>query len=362
MILLRYLTAFALFGFSALANASSNQEIIHHVSYNVILETYTDLANRTANLALAVNNLQVNLNQDNLDKARAAWREARQPWESSEAFLFGPVDSLGIDPMLDTWPLNKLDLDSVMNSSRPITVDLVRALGTNLQGFHTIEYLLFGDGVSSNNKSLVSFTKKQLDYLSAASVLLAEHSRELALAWAKSYDPEDPTTPGYVQVISQPSFTNAFYSSERAVMEELIQGMIGIIDEVANGKMADPMGADISSANIALVESPFSWNSLNDFTNNIGSVYSVYTGRYQNNIGPGVKDLVLKVNPELAHRVDREILKCMSMIQAIRPEAGGDFGQAIKTIEGRVKTQAAIESLNALRDLLDSEVLPTIDQ
>ncbi len=63
--------------------------------------------------------------------------------ESSEAFLFGPVDSLGIDPMLDTWPLNKLDLDNVLNSNRAITVDFVRALGTNVQGFHTIEYLLF---------------------------------------------------------------------------------------------------------------------------------------------------------------------------------------------------------------------------
>ncbi len=357
----KYILALSMICFTAITQAASNQQIINHVSYNVILATYTDLAAKAANLSSAVQNMAVNLNQENLDKAQAAWREARVPWESSEAFLFGPVDSLGIDPMLDTWPLNKLDLDSVMNSNRPITLDLVRALGTNLQGFHTIEYLLFGDGVSSNTKSVSAFTKKQLEYLVAASSLLAEHTAELARAWSTNYDPEDPSTPGYVQIISQPSFSNPFYSSDRAVMEELIQGMMGIVDEVANGKMSDPMGADISSANIALVESPFSWNSLNDFTNNLGSVFSIYTGKYKTVSGPGVKALVEKVSPELAQRVEAEILKCMSMIQDIRPAAGGDFGQAIMTHEGRAKTQAAIEELNALRDLLESEVLPTID-
>lgn len=343
------------------AQAASNKEIINHVSYNVILATYNDLAVKAQELSQAVATLSAAPTQENLDKAQAAWRAARIPWESSESFLFGPVDSQGIDPLLDTWPLNKLDLDSVMSSSRRITVDLVRGLGTNLQGFHTIEYLLFGDGKVSNTKPASSLTAKQLEYLQASTVLLAEHAADLAYAWTTNYDPENPSAPGYVKIISNPGYDNEFYSSERAVLEEFVQGMMGILDEVANGKMSDPMGADIGSANMALVESPFSWNSLNDFTHNIRSVYSIYTGHYKNNKGPGVKALVERVNPELAARVEADILNCMQLIQAIRPAGGGDFGQAIFTKDGRARAQTAIEALNALHGVMESEVLPTLD-
>ncbi|KYG69406.1 iron-regulated protein A precursor [Bdellovibrio bacteriovorus] len=355
------LMAAALAFVGATAQAATNQEIINHVSYNVILATYNDLASQAANLNAAVNTLAANPTEANLAKAQDAWRATRIPWESSEAFLFGPVDSLGIDPLLDTWPLNILDLDSVLKSNRAITTDFVRALGTNLQGFHTIEYLLFGDGKSANTKPASALTAKQFEYLKATTALLAENTAYLANSWSKNYDPENPSAPGYVQVISNPGFDNPFYSSDRAVMEEFVQGMMGILDEVANGKMSDPMGADINSANMALVESPFSWNSLNDFTNNIRSVYSIYTGHYRSTKGPGVKALVERVDAALAARVEGEILNCMQLIQAIRPAGGGDFGQAIFTPDGRARAQKAIDALNALHATMENEVLPTLD-
>lgn len=347
---------------SATAQAATDLEIIKHVSYNVILATYKDLAQTSAALSAAVEDLAANPTQEKLDKAQAAWRAARVPWESSEAFLFGPVDSLGIDPMIDTWPLNKLDLDRVLASNRDLTRDFIRALGTNLQGFHTLEYLLFGDGKTTNTKAASTLTKKELDYAKASAALLAEYTGKLAFAWTNNYDPENPTAPGYIVMISQPSDSNQFYSSERAVMEEFVQGMMGILDEVANGKMSDPLGANIGAANMALVESPFSWNSLNDFTNNIRSVYSIYTGHYRQVQGPGVRDLVARVDANLAARVEQDILAAMQLIQAIRPAGGGDFGQAIFQADGRARTQKAIDALNALRGVMESEVLPTIDQ
>ena len=50
-------------------------------------------------------------------------------------------------------------------------------------------------------------------------------------------------------------------------VEELMGGVIGIADEVGNGKMGDPMGADLAHADTTLVESQFSWNSTMDFYN-----------------------------------------------------------------------------------------------
>ncbi|MEK2689889.1 imelysin family protein [Bdellovibrio sp. GT3] len=350
----------AVFGMSA--SAASNQEIISHISYNVISATYVEFAHATVSLKQAVDIFVQNPNESNLAQAQAAWRGARMPWESSEAFLFGPVDSLGIDPMLDTWPLNKQDLDSVLAINTPITTDMIRGLGTNLQGFHTIEYLLFGDGIRTNSRPLSQFTQRHFEYLQAAAQLEMEYAVALANSWTTNYNPEDTTTPGYSAIFAQPGSNNPFYTSDAAVMEELVNGMIAIADEVANAKIAEPMGADISSANVGLIESPFSWNSLNDYTFNIRSIYSVYTGTYRTSKGPGIKAMVERHNPLLAQQIEQHILACMQLIQAIRPAGGGDMGQAIFTVDGRQRATQAIQALNQLQAVLETQVLPLVDK
>ncbi len=347
---------------SVQAVAVTNKEIIQNIATNVILKTYQDMAKETAALNLSVEAFAKDPNQENLDKAKAAWRAARVPWESSESFLFGPVDALGIDPQVDTWPLNRLDLEGVMSSGRKINIDLVRNLGTNMQGYHTIEYLLFGTGKSSNNKQLSDFNQIQFDYLVASSSLLSEYASQLAYAWSTRYNPEDPQSAGYADIISNPSLQNPIYSSERAVLEEYIQGMMGILDEVGNGKISDPFGSDINHANVELVESPYSWNSLADFTNNIRSVYSIYTGSYGTHKGAGLKDFVKSKNASLAQRIEFEILKSMQLIQKISgPNQDMPFRQAILNPEGRERIQLAIDQLSKTRTLIEENVLPLLD-
>lgn len=350
-----------LLSLGASAHAASSQEIITNIAVNVITQTYKDLATSATHLKNAVNTFTQAPNEQNLAQAQQAWRDARVPWEASEAFIFGPVEALGLDPMLDTWPLNKLDLDAVLASNRAITLDFVRALGTNVQGFHTIEYLLFGDGVNGPVKAITAFTPKELQYLQATSALLEEYTHRLSHAWTHNYDPEIPSAPGYVEIIGRPSMRNPIYTSERAVLEEFIRGMMGIADEVGNGKMSDPMGGDIHSANPALVESPFSWNSLTDFAYNIHSIQSVYTGAYGKTTGPGIRDFVVQHNPALAQQVEAKINNCIILIHQISGPNKMDFRQAITNPEGRTRTQAAITALADLYLTLQDQVLPLLD-
>ena len=82
-----------------------------------------------------------------------AWITAREPWEESEAFLFGPVDELGLDPNMDSWPLDQNAIVQILNSQK--WGDLEWSEGDddakvesaqNVRGFHTLEFLLFKDG------------------------------------------------------------------------------------------------------------------------------------------------------------------------------------------------------------------------
>ena len=137
---------------------------ISDIATKVITETYVDLTSKAStlyDLTIVLNGSQTAVN---LDNARNAWRDTRVPWEKSEGFLFGPVDTKGIDPAIDSWPVNVADLDAVLSSSDVLTESYVDGIIGELKGFHTIEYLLWG---STGNKQIGDFTAREYEYLLA---------------------------------------------------------------------------------------------------------------------------------------------------------------------------------------------------
>lgn len=83
-------------------NEALQKTVVTNLTNNVIIKTYNELNNKAATLKTRVEALQTNLSNTTLEEARTAWQETRAPWEKSEGFLYGPVDSQGIDPAMDT--------------------------------------------------------------------------------------------------------------------------------------------------------------------------------------------------------------------------------------------------------------------
>ena len=119
----------------------------------VVLPTYKDLKEKNSTLYDAVVALANNPSNSAFETACNAWITAREPWEESEAFLFGPVDELGLDPNMDSWPLDQNAIVQILNSQK--WGDLEWSEGDddakvesaqNVRGFHTLEFLLFKDG------------------------------------------------------------------------------------------------------------------------------------------------------------------------------------------------------------------------
>ncbi|MDE6445112.1 MAG: peptidase M75 [Muribaculaceae bacterium] len=129
------------------------KKIVENYTDNVVLPTYDTLRERNAALLQAVKNLAASRTDENFRKAANAWLLAREPWEKSEAFLFGPVDALGLDPNMDSWPL---DQDAIVNHLKSGNFsdlewsdsddDNKVEAAQNIRGFHTLEFLLFKDG------------------------------------------------------------------------------------------------------------------------------------------------------------------------------------------------------------------------
>lgn len=307
----------------------------------VAVPTYASLATRAAMLDADVGALAAAPDGDALAAAQAAWRATRQPWEQSEAFLFGPVESQGIDPTLDTWPLNRNDLEAVLASGDPLTPAYVDALPPTQTGFHAIEYLLFGD---DGDKTAADLTGRELDYLQAITDKLAADAQRLADSWTTG-------TPAFRDVFVQAGEPgSSAYPSLGAAVQEMLDGMSGICDEVANGKIAGPYDAHDPQ----LEESRFSHNSLTDFQNNIRSVQNVYTASVPlaGISGRSLSAWVAERDPQLDARVQAAIedaIEAIGMIPA-------PFSNAIVDPAAAGAIENAQQKVRALQSLIDSDL------
>lgn len=135
------------------SHSADLSDIVKNYVDAVVLPTYRELEARNNALLKAIQDLDKTRTNASFEAACQAWLDARQPWETSEAFLFGPVDALGLDPNMDSWPL---DQDAIVNHLKSGVFnnldwtdgdddDTIEAV-QNIRGFHTLEFLLFKDG------------------------------------------------------------------------------------------------------------------------------------------------------------------------------------------------------------------------
>jgi len=331
--------------------------LIKNVTEEVIIDGYEILNSKATVLHNATLTLLESKDEAALSAAQQAWKDARVFWEQGESHIFGPVDSLSIDPHLDTWPLNTADLEALLASNTSFSASNVKNFDDGVQGFHTMEFLLFGNGLEDNNKSIGEMTIREMEYLIACAEVFNIHTQSLVDAWSISANAGGE--PAYKDYLLAPG--NNKYASELGVIEELVNGVIGIVDEVGNGKIAEPFGTSKETSDTSLVESQYSWNSLTDFSNNIVGVKNVFLGTFSGeNDSPGLKAFINAGDKELAVKIETQIEAAIAAINAIAGDNNVPFRQAIKDDVARVRVQAAIDALGSLQASLEEEVVPLI--
>lgn len=120
---------------------------------DVVIPTYADLKDRTAALYNACAAFKSAPGNQAFEECADKWMLARTPWETSEAFLFGPVNSEGLDPNMDSWPLDQVAIVNILTSGDFSDMDWSAGdseaeitAAQNVRGFHTLEFLIFKNG------------------------------------------------------------------------------------------------------------------------------------------------------------------------------------------------------------------------
>ena len=316
-------------------------QVLHDISTQVIYATYLDFQIKTDVLQKAVTLFGKAPNGANLSAAQKAWRDARVPWEANEGFLFGPVVTIPVDEMIDSWPINRVDLDVMLQSDDPLTKDFIDGLDGTLKGFHALEYLLFGDPSNAGDldKYAAKLTPRELAYLQAVSASLKGKVDELVQAW-------NPAGGNFLGELRTAGKGSTLYATEGQALEELLNGIINICDEVSGEKMYRPFHAEPPDRNEE--ESHFSDNSTNDFADNLRSARNVYLGTYFGKGGKGLKALVEKKDPALAAKVETQLDAAIAATLAM-----GVYGDAMFIAPGKINT-----ATTAIRDLRYTLAIP----
>ena len=290
----------------AKATLTSDQEtylrnVLSNLVSNVIVPTYTDLADDVEDLEKTLNGLTVNsISQSQINKACEDFKDARENWERSEAFLMGAASDFDIDPTIDSWPLNRSLLLNYFNNG--MNDEMLE--DATILGFHALEFILFRNGQPrkvaefQGNDTYKNFTgvsgAKELAYAQTICKLLKERCFQLQVAWegetaknasrvaaVKAAGLEYTTENGlsYGENLTQAGVNakSTFPTLKAAIAQVLSDdegSCVAIATEVGTAKIANPF----SAGDISYVESPYSYNSITDFQDNIRSIRNVWYG------------------------------------------------------------------------------------
>ena len=274
-------------------------KVLENLVSNVIVPTYTKLADETEALENTLNGLTTStITQAQINSACADFKEARKYWERSEAFLGGAAADFDIDPTIDSWPLNRsLLLDYFHNGMNDEMLE-----DATILGFHALEFILFRNGQPrkvaefQGNDTYVNFTditgEQELKYAQTICTLLKERCFQLQVSWegeknssrvavvkaaGLDYTTQNGLSFGDNLTQAGKNSKSTFPDIKDAIAQILSDeegSCFGICNEVGTAKIANPF----ANADIAYVESPYSYNSITDFADNIRSIRNIWLG------------------------------------------------------------------------------------
>jgi hypothetical protein len=276
------------------------RKVLETLVSNVIVPTYTKLADETEALESTLNGLTVNtITQAQINSACDDFKQARKYWEQSEAFLMGAASDFDVDPTIDSWPLNRTLLLSYFNNG--MNEEMLE--DATILGFHALEFILFRDGQPrkvaelQGNDTYKNFENvsgaKELAYAQTICKLLKERCFQLQCAWdggsnnsrlsvvkAAGLDYQTEKGLSYADNLIKAgvSGSNSTFTSLKSAIAQVLSNdegsCVAIANEVGTAKIANPF----SAGDVSYVESPYSYNSITDFRDNIRSIRNVWLG------------------------------------------------------------------------------------
>lgn len=331
----------------------------------IVHASYSDAKTTAEALATAIDAFLNAPSAAGFEAAKQAWLAARIPYGQTEAYRFanGPIDDEeGPEGQLNAWPMDEAYVDYVVgnptagiindpNNFPTINVELIASLNevggeTNVSaGYHTIEFLLWGQDLSTTGPGARPWTDyttatnatRRGTFLRACAELLVDDLSMLVDAWSPDGN----------------NYRSSFVSgSTNAAIQGILQG----IGTLAKGELAgERMEVAMLTQDQEDEHSCFSDNTHTDINMNIRGIQNVYLGRYvrtngQTVSGTGIKDVLAVIASSEADALEVAIADSRTKCEAIPVP----FDQQIMNGDPGDKVATAVAALKNTGDLISA--------
>ncbi len=317
--------------------------------------SYVASATAAKEMAGAIGAFLAEPNDATLAVARKAWVVARPAYLVTEAFRFydGPIEA--IEGQINAWPLNEAFIDyvvgnpnaGIINNGSEISIAqiLIKNAASDefdvTMGWHAIEFLLWGQDLDPNgpgNRPAADYipgkvhNDRRREYLKIITDRLVSDLDRLVVAWKPGSDGN--------------------YAAKLQAMpgREAVGRIINGVAVLASSElMSDRMAVGLDSGDQEDEQSCFSDTTHQDFVYDVRGIQNVWTGKYPGVQGPGLRDLVARVDPATATELDALLADTVAKIAKL----GDPWDQVLAFPPGspaREDAEAAVTALGKLAE------------
>jgi putative iron-regulated protein len=317
-----------------------------------VYASYQASLDQAKTMSAAIDGLLANPNDETLAAARKAWVAARPSYLVTEAFRFydGPIEER--EGEINSWPMNEAFIDYVEGNPNAgiindpsMEISLVKLMVNNQAsdetdvtlGWHAIEFLLWGQDLSATGPG----NRPASDYVAG------QGNNDRRRAYLKIVT--DRLVADIASTAEQWASDTNYAAQFKALPDREAIGRImnGIALLTGSELMSERMAVGLDSGDQEDEHSCFSDTTHQDFVYDIKGVENVWTGKYPGATGPGIRDLVAKVDPALATQIDGLLADATAKIAAL----GDPWDQVLAAApdtQARKDAEAAVAALGVL--------------
>ncbi len=273
----------------------SRQDVLTSLTDQVIVPRFQSVSEGMNGLRAALHGLCSDPTPANLDTARAAWRDAREPWLRSQAMWFGPVMDRRSRILVDWSPVDPERIEATLVKRESVSANDVREFfGSTQRGLGAIEYVIFGKDPAVL-ESLDEPGGIRCQYLTALGDVVADETSGILAAWMG--DGSDGG--GYAGYFKG---TAGVALVEQQAVDEVVRTSMFITRSINDMRLGKALGADGGKSDPSAIPGGNAHNAVADLRNQVLGMQDVYLGA-EPDTGLGVSDLVRGVSEEADDRM-----------------------------------------------------------
>ena len=376
------------------------QKVAKNYVQEVVYPTYQALASNARTLYSAAQTLYKSaeagtMTQNEINAACEAFKNTRQEWERSEAFLFGSATDNELDPHIDSWPLDRDELERALTNENLIAgfksenpAKFVSEHNTEFQsvlGFHGMEFVLFRNGAQRTVEALKANDTDEgvtsvrgideLAFLQAVAADVRNITALLEFTWMGSAASNETKailsgegsyvfstlrynglasngTMCFGQNLLSPSSTTGYTSWQGTMNQIFVGGCSNICAEVADQKLGQAYRVATNQGNPTedskdYIESPYSHRSFIDYQDNIYSIKNSLYGTRDINATTPAENSMLSLLKKMNYSGYNNLVNALNAaIQAL--ETAQNSGKSFVEEPGAQRVKDCIDAVSAL--------------